>query len=75
MSSNRRKHLAALGFAVAAGAMLAGCVDQFDANGPSARSLAPISSATLAQMQALGATETSPILIRTYKKEAEMQIW
>ena len=41
----------------------------------SARSLRPIPQQTLAQMEALGTTASSPTLIRTYKKEAEFEIW
>jgi len=56
-----------------AGALLAGCEDQLDS--ASGRSLRPISQQTLAQMDALGTTPSAPTLIRTYKKEAEFEIW
>src|ERR1700678_3081842 len=57
-----------------AGGLLTGCEDQFESSG-SARSLRPISQKTLEQMDALGTTPSSPTLIRTYKKEAEFEIW
>ena len=39
------------------------------------RSQQPISSATLDEMAKLGTTPEAPVLIRTYKKEAELEIW
>ncbi|MCJ2136147.1 murein L,D-transpeptidase [Methylobacterium sp. J-026] len=54
---------------------LAGCQDGSGINGPSARSLAPIDPQTLALMQTKGLQPSDPILIRTYKKEAEMEVW
>ena len=66
---------------------LAACQDGSGINGPSARSLAPSSSAvdsrslapiapqTVALMQSKGMQPSDPILIRTFKKEAEMEIW
>ncbi len=67
--------VAALGLTEAAGALLAGCEgsDYLDA-GPG-RSERPISSATLEQMSKIDTTPASPVLIRTYKKEAELEIW
>jgi murein L,D-transpeptidase YafK len=35
----------------------------------------PIPAATLALMRAKDTTSTAPILIRTYKKEAELEVW
>ncbi len=64
--------IAAFAAAAAACALLAGCED-LDA-GPG-RSLRPISSATLALMDKIGSSEAAPVLIRTYKKEAELEIW
>ena len=72
MALTWRSRAAAVLLTVAAGALLAGCDDQLAGNG---RSLTPIPQKTLAQMDAMGATASSPILIRTYKKEAELQIW
>ena len=64
--------MAAIAAAAAACALLAGC-DELD-SGPG-RSLQPISSATLAQMDKLGTTASAPVLIRTYKQEAELEVW
>ncbi len=66
--------LAALGLTVATGALLAGCDDSYLDTGPG-RSERPISSATLALMSKIDTTPSSPVLIRTYKKEAELEIW
>jgi murein L,D-transpeptidase YafK len=65
--------LAALGLTVSVAATLAGCDDQL-ASGPG-RSLRPISPQTIALMQQNDTTPSSPVLIRTYKKEAEFEIW
>ena len=54
---------------------LAACQDGSGINGPSARSLAPIAPQTVALMQAKGMQQSDPILIRTFKKEAEMEVW
>ncbi|QEE39290.1 MULTISPECIES: murein L,D-transpeptidase family protein [unclassified Methylobacterium] len=54
---------------------LAGCQDGSGINGPSARSIAPIAPQTVALMQTKGMQQTDPILIRAYKKEAEMEVW
>ncbi|GJE10215.1 MULTISPECIES: L,D-transpeptidase family protein [Methylobacterium] len=54
---------------------LAACQDGSGINGPSARSLAPIAPQTVALMQSKGMQPSDPILIRTYKKEAEMEVW
>ena len=64
----------AVGLAVAACALMAGC-DDFYLDQSSARSQQPISSAMLAKMEALDTTPASPTVIRTYKKEAELEIW
>ena len=66
--------LAAFGLDGAAGALLAGCDDSYLDTGPG-RSEHPISSATLAEMAKIDTTPSSPVLIRTYKKEAELEIW
>src|SRR5579863_7448861 len=62
----------AVGLVIAACAWIAGCDDSY-LDQSSARSQQPISSATLAQMTALDTTPSSPTLIRTYKKEAELE--
>ena len=68
-----RSRVLAACFAVGAAALLAGCDDQLDSG--NGRSLQPISQKTLQLMDGIGATASSPVLIRTYKKEAEFQIW
>jgi len=65
--------LFALGLAAAAGGLTAACEDALEAN--SGRSLAPISDKTLALMEKIGTSESAPMLIRTYKQEAELEIW
>jgi murein L,D-transpeptidase YafK len=64
----------AVGLTVAACAWIAGCDDSYLDQGPG-RSQQPISAATLAEMDKLDTTPSSPTLIRTYKKEAELEIW
>jgi len=64
----------AVGLAAAACALLAACDESDLAQGPG-RSQQPISAATLAEMEKLDTTPSSPTLIRTYKKEAELEIW
>jgi murein L,D-transpeptidase YafK len=65
---------AAVGLTVAACAFIAACDDSYLDQGPG-RSQQPISSATLAEMDKLDTTPSSPTIIRTYKKEAELEIW
>jgi murein L,D-transpeptidase YafK len=61
-------------FALAAGAaaLLAGCEDT---GSGSMRAYFPIPPETLALMHEKGTTQNAPVLIRTYKKEAELEIW
>ncbi len=66
--------LVALSLAASLAAMLAGCEGDQLAGGPG-RSLRPISSDTIALMQQKDTTPSAPVLIRTYKKEAEFEIW
>ena len=66
--------LAALSLAASLAAMLAGCEGDQLAGGPG-RSLRPISPDTIALMTQHDTTPSSPVLIRTYKKEAEFEIW
>jgi murein L,D-transpeptidase YafK len=73
MNSIIRRGVAA-GLTVAACALIAGCDDSYLDQGPG-RSQQPISSATLAEMDKLDTTPSSPTLIRAYKKEAELEIW
>ncbi len=55
--------------------LLGACQDGSGINGPTARSIAPIAPQTLALMQTKGMQQSDPILIRAYKKEAEMEVW
>src|SRR5271157_668744 len=66
--------MSALGLMVGTAALLAGCDDSYLDTGPG-RSEQPISSATLAQMTKIDTTPSLPVLIRAYKKEAELEIW
>jgi len=68
-----RTRLFALGLAAAAGALAAGCEDALEAD--SGRSQRPIPGETLALMDKIHTTPAAPTLIRTYKQEAELEIW
>jgi murein L,D-transpeptidase YafK len=46
-----------------------------DSISPTANSLTPISERTLAEMQAKQMDKNSPILIRIFKEESEMEVW
>lgn len=59
--------------AVALAAMLA--TSSAHAESEPAKALAPIPPATLAIMAAKGTSAAAPLVIRTYKKEAELEIW
>ena len=59
--------------AVAAAIALAGCNP--DDIAPTGRSQAPLSEKTLADMQAKQMDKDSPILVRVFKEEAEMEVW
>ena len=52
--------------------LLAGCEDR---DGHMARAYQPIPSNTLALMEQEGTSKNAPVLIRAYKKEAELEIW
>ncbi len=67
------RRLIGLGVAAAAAAMLAAC-DEEVAGGPG-RSLRPIPADTISLMEQKDTAPSSPVLIRTYKKEAEFEIW
>jgi murein L,D-transpeptidase YafK len=54
-----------------AGSLLAGCQD----TGTNTKAYRPIPAETLALMESKGATKNSPVLIRAYKKEAELEVW
>lgn len=53
------------------GLALSACQD----SGLSQRALAPIPPETVALMEKIGTTKEAPVLIRAYKKEAELEIW
>ena len=72
MSSIIRRGIA-IALVIAACAGIAGCNDSLDQS--SARSQQPISGPVLAEMQKLDTTPSSPTVIRTYKKEAELEVW
>jgi murein L,D-transpeptidase YafK len=53
---------------------LAGCSDDLG-GGVSTRAYQPLSSEMMSLMQEKGTTQNAPMLIRAYKKEAELEIW
>lgn len=65
--------LRASALALAAGLGLSACQDTTTLS--SGRSLAPVPTQTVSLMEQKGSTKQSPILIRAYKKEAELEIW
>jgi murein L,D-transpeptidase YafK len=68
------KRLLAFGLIALSGSFLAGCEDS-SLSPVTSRSLTPVSPKTVAEMEAIGSSKNAPILIRTYKKEAEFEIW
>lgn len=65
-------------FALCAGflAALGGCVGEDDSTDLVVdRAYAPLSPQMLALMQAKGTSPQAPVLFRTYKKEAEFEVW
>ena len=63
-----------LGLTVAAAGLLAGCTDDYG-SASSTRSVQPLSPQMLALMQEKGTNKDAPLLIRTFKKEAEFEVW
>jgi len=59
--------------AVAATIALAGCDP--DSVVPSGRSQAPLSEKTVAELEAKQMNKDSPILVRIFKEESEMEVW
>jgi murein L,D-transpeptidase YafK len=59
--------------ALAAAIMVAGC--DTDSTTVSGRSLKPISDKTLAEMAQKNMAKESPILIRLFKEESELEVW
>ena len=79
MSSTRiARRLVAAGLLVSTAALVAGC-DEAGTPGvgiaASERASHPLSLEMVALMQKEGVTANAPVLIRTYKKEAEFEIW
>lgn len=54
---------------------LGACQDSTMLGGASGRGLTPIPPQVLSLMQSKGMQPSDPILIRAYKKEAEMEVW
>jgi murein L,D-transpeptidase YafK len=59
--------------ALTAAIALAGC--NTDSNSPSARSTKPLSAAMVAEIEQKNMSKESPILIRIFKQEAELEVW
>jgi murein L,D-transpeptidase YafK len=62
-------------FAVAASLVLALAACQDESFNRSSRHLSPIPPATMALMSSRGMSKNDPIVIRSYKKESEMEVW
>ena len=60
--------------AIAAAALLAGC-DSDKLPNISGRHMQPLSEATLAELDAKKMAKESPILIRIFKEESELEVW
>jgi murein L,D-transpeptidase YafK len=60
--------------ALAAAIALAGC-DTDSAGLPSGRALAPLSDKMLADIEAKHMSKESPILVRIFKEESELEVW
>ena len=69
------RRLGALALICSAAGSLAGCEDYPSLSGANPRAFAPVPPETLALMEAKGTTKDAPVLIRAYKKEAELEIW
>ena len=54
---------------------LSACGEQQYSGGGSTRHLAPIPAATMSLMSTKGMSKDDPILVRAYKKEAELEVW
>ncbi|MFN8830453.1 MAG: L,D-transpeptidase family protein [Labrys sp. (in: a-proteobacteria)] len=64
--------LARIGAVVVTALLLASCTPE---EAGRLRGFQPISPKLMAEMQAKGMTKASPILVRVYKQEAELEIW
>ena len=60
--------------AIAATVLLAGC-DTDNPSGASLRSLQPLTSQMLADIEQKNMSKESPILVRLYKEESELEVW
>jgi murein L,D-transpeptidase YafK len=69
-----RTHTLAISFLGASASLLAGC-DEPGLVASDERARATIPATTLAMMESKGTTQSAPVLIRAYKKEAELEIW
>ncbi len=65
--------LVAFPVVVAASGLLAGCEES--SLSPLSRSISPVPAKTVAAMEAIGSSKSAPMLIRTFKKESEFEIW
>jgi len=62
--------------AASAGLLLSACVaDSVGVSNSGAKHLAPLSAQTVALLEEKGMDKQSPILLRIYKEEAELQVW
>ena len=61
--------------AIVAALALAGCLEGDGITTPTLRSLQPISPTMLAEIERKNMNKESPILIRIFKEEAELEIW
>lgn len=71
----RGRLLAASAFFLVASMAAASILPVLPAAGEPAKALAPIPTKTVALMTAKGTSADAPLVIRTYKKEAELEIW
>jgi murein L,D-transpeptidase YafK len=60
--------------AIAATLLLAGC-DTDNPSGASLRSLQPLSSQMVAEIEQKNMSKESPVLVRLYKEESELEVW
>jgi murein L,D-transpeptidase YafK len=59
--------------AIAGALLLAGC--ETDSNAPSIRSLQPLTAQMLGEIEQRNMGKESPILVRLYKEESELEVW
>jgi murein L,D-transpeptidase YafK len=76
MNFNRTvlRRLGAFALMASAAGVLAGCEDNMT-GGSVARAYRPLPAEMLALMDEKGTSKNAPVLIRTFKKEAEFEIW